>query len=155
MKCPFCEGLDSKVVDSRNSNNGYRIKRRRECAVCRKRFNTFEMIEVAPLTVSKKDASLENFDREKLIRGIIRASERRPVTKIMIEELVSRIESYLRNNQISEISTKILGELVMDELQDLDEVTYVRFASVYKEFQNLETFQQELMRMKTRKKTLL
>ena len=154
MNCPFCDGFDSKVVDSRNVDNGHKVKRRRECLCCKKRFNTFEMIEVTPLTVCKKDGSIENFDKEKLIRGIIRASERRPVTKIMIEELVSRIELYLRNNQTSEIGTKFLGELVMNELQDLDEVTYVRFASVYKEFQDLETFQQELMRMKTRKKIL-
>lgn len=152
MKCPFCGEVDTKVVDSRPMDGGAKIKRRRQCLACNKRFNTFEMIDTVPLMVTKKGGSIELFNREKLIRGIIRATEKRPVTMAMVEELVARIETNLRNGMGAEITTGEIGDLVMQELLDIDQVAYIRFASVYKKFNDLESFQEELKKIQRRKR---
>lgn len=154
MKCPFCGELDTKVVDSRPIDGGSKIKRRRQCRVCNKRFTTFEMIDTVPLTVTKKDGSIELFNRGKLIRGIIRATEKRPIEMSMVEDLVSRIETNLRNSATSQVTTVEIGELVLQELQDIDQVAYIRFASVYKDFNDLESFQEELRKIHRKKKEL-
>lgn len=140
MKCPFCNSSDTKVVDSREFINGNSIKRRRECLVCKKRFTTYEKIEERALYVIKKDNSREKFDRNKIIRGLTIATSKRNISRDEIEEFVLKIERKLQNSLESEISTKYVGELVMEELKKLDEVAYVRFVSVYKEFKNIKDF---------------
>ncbi|MCI6153093.1 transcriptional regulator NrdR [Fusobacterium perfoetens] len=140
MKCPFCNSGDTKVVDSREFINGNSIKRRRECLVCKKRFTTYEKIEERALYVIKKDNSREKFDRNKIIRGLTIATSKRNISRDEIEEFVLKIERKLQNSLESEISTKYVGELVMEELKKLDEVAYVRFVSVYKEFKNIKDF---------------
>ncbi|NME36111.1 MULTISPECIES: transcriptional regulator NrdR [Fusobacterium] len=140
MRCPFCNSSDTKVVDSREFINGNSIKRRRECLVCKKRFTTYEKIEERALYVIKKDNSREKFDRNKIIRGLTIATSKRNISRDEIEEFVLKIERKLQNSLESEISTKYVGELVMEELKKLDEVAYVRFVSVYKEFKNIKDF---------------
>lgn len=140
MRCPFCNSSDTKVVDSREFVNGNSIKRRRECLDCKKRFTTYEKIEERALYVIKKDKSRERFDRNKIIRGLTIATSKRNISRDTIEEFVLKIERKLQNSLESEISTKYLGELVMEELKKLDEVAYVRFVSVYKEFNNIKDF---------------
>lgn len=140
MRCPFCNGSDTKVVDSREFVNGNSIKRRRECLECKKRFTTYEKIEERALYVIKKDKSREKFDRNKIIRGLTIATSKRNISRDTIEEFVLKIERKLQNSLESEISTKYVGELVMEELKNLDEVAYVRFVSVYKEFNNIKDF---------------
>lgn len=144
MKCPFCGYEESKVIDSRPTDEGERIRRRRECINCAKRFTTYEIIESVPILVVKKDKSREAFDRDKLIRGILRACEKRPVTMDTIEAAVNEIEVSLQNSLDREISSVKIGELVMDKLKDIDEVAYVRFASVYKHFKDVNAFMDEL-----------
>ena len=138
MRCPFCNSSDTKVVDSREFVNGNSIKRRRECLECKKRFTTYEKIEERALYVIKKDKSREKFDRNKIIRGLTIATSKRNISRDTIEEFVLKIERKLQNSLESEISTKYVGELVMEELKNLDEVAYVRFVSVYKEFNNIK-----------------
>lgn len=144
MKCPFCGYDDSKVLDTRPTDEGNTIRRRRECLKCQKRFTTYEKIEQSPIMVIKKDGNRQAFDREKIIRGMIKSCEKRPVSAADIEEAVNNIEKKIENSMKKEISSLEIGEMVMDELKDLDEVSYVRFASVYREFKDLQSFIDEL-----------
>ncbi|MDE5994197.1 MAG: transcriptional regulator NrdR [Oscillospiraceae bacterium] len=144
MKCPFCGYEESKVIDSRPTDEGERIRRRRECINCAKRFTTYEIIESVPILVVKKDKSREAFDREKLIRGMVRACEKRHVSMDTIENAVSEIEVSLQNSLDREVSSVKIGELVMEKLKEIDEVAYVRFASVYKHFKDVNAFMDEL-----------
>ena len=137
MKCPACGHTDSKVIDSRPVEDGSSIKRRRECLVCQKRFTTFEIIETVQIFVTKKNGSKELFDRNKLLGGLLKACQKRPVNA---EEIVNEIEYELHNSMSNDITTKEIGEMVMDKLKQRDEVAYVRFASVYREFKDIETF---------------
>ncbi len=147
MKCPYCAYLESKVVDSRPADEGSSIRRRRECLSCHKRFTTYETMESLPLMVIKKDGSRQSFDRSKVIGGVIRACEKRPVPYQSMEALVAEIEQVLQNQMEREISSAQIGELVMDRLKKLDEVAYVRFASVYREFKDIDTFLAELNKL--------
>lgn len=151
MRCPFCNSSDTKVVDSREFVNGNSIKRRRECLECKKRFTTYEKIEERALYVIKKDKSREKFDRNKIIRGLTIATSKRNISRDTIEEFVLKIERKLQNSLESEISTKYVGELVMEELKNLDEVAYVRFVSVYKEFNNIKDFIEIVKNIKGKK----
>ncbi len=144
MKCPVCGYTESKVIDSRPSEEGSSIRRRRECLSCQNRFTTYEKIETLPLLVVKKDKTRELFDKNKLLSGIIKACHKRPVTMDQMEELASDIEAELQNSLSREISSQSIGVLVMDKLKSLDPVAYVRFASVYREFKDLDTFMREL-----------
>ena len=147
MKCPFCGYTDSKVIDSRPAEDGTTIRRRRECLECQKRFTTYEIIERMPLVVIKRDGSRESFDKVKIINGVIRACEKRPVTMTQIEELANDIELDLRGRLESEVKSEVVGEMVMARLKDLDEVAYVRFASVYRSFKDINTFMEELTKL--------
>ena len=144
MKCPICGYTESKVVDSRPTEEYVSIRRRRECLSCQKRFTTYETIETLPLVVVKKDKTREVFDKAKLLRGILSACNKRPVTMDQLENIASEIEAELQNSLTREISSSHIGVLVMDKLKDLDEVAYVRFASVYREFKDVNTFMDEL-----------
>lgn len=147
MKCPFCGNPDSKVVDSRPTEDGERIRRRRECIACQKRFTTFEIIETTPIMVKKKDGSIQAFNRDKLLNGMIKSCEKRPVSTQDLEKAVDSIEYKIVNSLKSEVSSIDLGEMVMEELKKLDEVAYVRFASVYRQFSDVNTFLEELNRL--------
>ncbi len=147
MKCVYCGHLESKVVDSRPTDEGSSIRRRRECLACKKRFTTYEKIDSLPLLVVKKDGERVPFDSDKIKIGIIKACEKRPVPMHEIEALVASVEKTIFNSLRQEISTKEIGELVMQGLKDLDDVAYVRFASVYKEFKDVDTFMKELQRL--------
>ena len=147
MKCPFCGYTDSKVIDSRPAEDGTTIRRRRECLECQKRFTTYEVIERMPLVVIKRDGSRESFDKIKIINGIVRACEKRPVTMAQIEDVADDIEQELRGRLESEVQSERIGELVMSHLKDLDEVAYVRFASVYRSFKDINTFMEELTKL--------
>ena len=149
MKCPVCGFPESKVVDSRPIEDGSNIRRRRECLSCGKRFTTFEILETVHIVVIKKNGSKELFDRAKLLGGILKATQKRPVDADMI---VSEIESELQNTLHQEVTSVELGEMVMDKLKELDEVAYVRFASVYREFCDLDTFMEELKNLKKKSK---
>ena len=144
MKCPSCGHLESKVLDSRPSADGTGIRRRRECLLCQKRFKTVETIENLSFLVVKKNGTRELFDRSKLTRGIVRACEKRPVSMKQIESAVNDIETTLQSSMRSEIPSTEIGELVMEKLKELDEVSYVRFASVYRQFKDINTFMEEL-----------
>jgi transcriptional repressor NrdR len=147
MRCMFCNHTDSKVVDSRPTEDGWAIRRRRECVGCGKRFTTYEKIENPVILVVKKDGRREPFDIEKVKKGIIKACEKRPVAMKDIDNLVSAIEKRVYNSLEQEVSTELLGEMVMDGLKDLDQVAYVRFASVYRQFKDINTFRDELNRL--------
>ncbi len=147
MKCPYCGYLESKVVDSRPADEGASIRRRRECLACHKRFTTYETMESLPLMVIKKDGSRQSFDRNKVMGGLIRACEKRPVPYQDLEGLVAEIEQVLQNQMEREISSAQIGELVMERLKKLDEVAYVRFASVYRQFKDINTFMHELNKL--------
>ena len=147
MKCPYCAFLERKVVDSRPADEGASIRRRRECLSCHKRFTTYETMESLPLMVVKKDGSRQSFDRSKVMGGVIRACEKRPVSYQDMEGLVAEIEQVLQNQMEREISSAQIGELVMDRLKKLDEVAYVRFSSVYREFKDVNTFFMELEKL--------
>lgn len=151
MKCPFCGGFDSKVVDSRPTEDGERIRRRRECISCGKRFTTFEVVETTPIMVKKKDGSIQAFNRDKLLNNMIKSCEKRQVSIQDLEKAVDRIEYKIVNSLKSEISSVELGEMVMDELKKLDEVAYVRFASVYRQFSDVNTFFEELSELLKKK----
>ena len=146
MKCPFCGYTDSKVIDSRPAEDGTTI-RRREGLDCQKRFTTYEVIERMPLMVIKRDGSRESFDRVKIINGVVRACEKRPVTMAQIEGVADEIEQELRGRLESEVKTEKIGEMVMLRLKNLDEVAYVRFASVYRSFKDINTFMEELTKL--------
>ena len=147
MKCPFCNFNESKVIDSRPVEEQNAIKRRRECLSCEKRFSTFERIETAPLIVVKKNGEREQFDRRKLLMGITRACEKRPVPVDLREQVVSEIEAKLLSSLAGEVETSKIGELVMEKLKSIDEVAYVRFASVYRQFKDINTFMEELQKL--------
>lgn len=147
MKCPYCENNDTKVVDSRPTEEGYAIRRRRECDRCNKRFTTYEKMEEVFFMVVKKDGSREAFDRNKVLNGILKACEKRPVPMAEIENIVSSIERGLNNMMEKEIESKIIGELIMEHLKDIDEVAYVRFASVYRQFTDVNTFAAEIEKL--------
>ncbi len=147
MKCPYCGYEESKVIDSRPADDGERIRRRRECLGCGKRFTTHEVIETVPLIVVKRDKSREAFDRNKLTAGILRACEKRPVSLNSVEAIVDDIESKLQNSLDREVTSMAIGEYVMEHLKNLDEVAYVRFASVYRQFKDINTFMEELNKL--------
>lgn len=144
MKCPYCGEVESKVIDSRPTDDGERIRRRRECIKCGKRFTTYEIVETVPLMVIKKDKSRETFNRQKLLNGMMRACEKRNVTYQMLEDAVNNIEQTVLNSYDREITSIYIGELAMQELRRIDEVAYVRFASVYRQFGDINTFMDEL-----------
>ena len=147
MKCPYCSYTESKVVDSRPADDGTSIRRRRECLECHKRFTTYETMESLPLMVVKKDGSRQSFDRNKVMNGLIRACEKRPVSFSTMEEIVNEIEQTLQNEMEREVSSAQIGELVMERLKKIDEVAYVRFASVYRQFKDINTFMRELNKL--------
>ena len=143
MQCPYCNYKESKVVDSRHTDSNS-IRRRRECASCKKRYTTYETIETTPIMVIKKDNTREYFDREKIKNGLIKSCEKRPVSMDQIEGVISYIENEINKNYMTEIETRMIGEMIMDKLKDIDEVSYVRFASVYRQFKDINTFVNEL-----------
>ena len=147
MRCPYCAPPESKVVDSRPADEGASIRRRRECLSCHRRFTTYETMESLPLVVIKKDGSRQSFDRTKLLNGLIRACEKRPVPFSKLEEIANEIEQTLQNDMEREVSSSHIGELVMDRLKSVDEVAYVRFASVYRQFKDINTFMTELNKL--------
>ena len=148
MKCPYCGYSESKVIDSRPTDEGERIRRRRECLNCAKRFTTYEVIETVQVVVVKKDKSLEAFDRNKLLNGLLRACEKRPVPLETLERIVDEIETLLQNSLDREVPSTLIGTYAMDKLKKVDEVAYVRFASVYREFKDINTFMDELNKIK-------
>lgn len=152
MKCPFCGYTESKVIDSRPTDESERIRRRRECMSCGKRFTTYEIIESVPIIVVKRDKSREAFDREKLFGGLLKACEKRPVSVEDIEKAVNAIETEIQNSLDREVTSVHIGELAMEKLKDLDEVAYVRFASVYRQFKDINTFMDELAKLLGEKK---
>lgn len=147
MRCPYCGCRDSKVIDSRPTDDGDAIRRRRECTNCSERFTTYEKVETLPIMVIKKDTTRELFDRDKLIRGITRACEKRPVTTEQIDAIADSIESYIQNSLVREVKTDTIGERVMEALKEIDEVAYVRFASVYRQFTDATTFIAEVNKL--------
>ena len=147
MKCPYCGYQESKVVDSRHSDDGVSIRRRRECLQCQKRFTTYETVESLPIVVIKRDSSRQQFDRNKILNGMLRACEKRPVPFEVLEQKADEIEQTLQNSLEREVSTEHIGELVMDKLRAVDEVAYVRFASVYRQFKDIDTFMKELNKL--------
>ena len=149
MKCPFCGYEESKVIDSRPTDEGEKIRRRRECISCANRFTTYEIIESVPIMIIKKDKSRESFNRDKLLKGMVRACEKRPVAIDTLEKIVDEIEAEIQNSLDREITSDKIGELVMDKLKDVDEVAYVRFASVYRQFKDINTFMSELKKLLT------
>jgi len=144
MQCPKCQYNGSRVVDSRPADENRAIRRRRECEECGFRFTTFERIEVSPLLVVKKNGAREEFNREKILRGLVRSAEKRPVSIDQMEQVVERVENRIRNLGENEVSTTLIGEYVMEDLVDLDEIAYIRFASVYRQFKDMSVFLKEL-----------
>ena len=151
MKCPYRSYDESKVIDSRPTDEGERIRRRRECLGCGKRFTTYEIIETVPVVVIKRDKSREPFDRNKLLNGLLRACEKRPVSMDTLEKVVDDIETTLQNSLDREVPSSLIGTLALEKLRDIDEVAYVRFASVYRQFQDIHSFMEELSRFQTEK----
>lgn len=148
MKCPFCGYEESKVIDSRPADDGERIRRRRECLSCAKRFTTHEVIETVPIVVVKRDKSREVFNRSKLMSGFLRACEKRPISMEQVEGMIDTIEARLQSGYDREVTSQHIGELVMELLKDVDKVAYIRFASVYKNFEDADTFMEELDRLR-------
>lgn len=144
MRCPYCSYEESKVVDSRSAEDYNAIRRRRECLRCSKRYTTYEKVEDIPILVIKKDLSRENFNKEKIISGLIKACQKRPVSRAQIEEIASDIERNISNKMMVEIKSDYIGEMIMERLKDIDEVSYVRFASVYRQFKDINTFMEEI-----------
>ncbi len=147
MKCPYCNSRDTKVTDSRDTDEGASIRRRRQCLICNRRFTTYETIERMPLRVIKKNGTRELFDKNKVRNGIVRACEKRNVTSTQIEDIVELVERSIRNDMKREVSSETIGNIVMEELRKLDQVAYVRFASVYREFKDIESFMDELQHL--------
>ena len=147
MKCPYCGSGDSKVIDSRSADDGNSIRRRRECLNCGKRFTTYEILERVPLVIVKKDGSRQTFDKVKILNGMIRACEKRPVSMETLQKAADEIEQEIQNSLDREVDSKAVGEMVMKKLKDLDEVAYVRFASVYRQFKDINTFRDELNKL--------
>ena len=150
MRCPYCQEYESRVIDSRSSEDGCTIRRRRECINCKRRFTTYERVEERPLLVVKNGGEREQFSREKILKGISKACEKRPVSLEDIETVVADIERELRDNFDREVSSKVIGEIIMDKLQSLDEVAYVRFASVYRQFGDLNSFIKTIEQLKNK-----
>ena len=144
MKCPFCNAADTKVIDSRPTDDNASIRRRRQCETCGKRFTTYEKLETLPLMVIKKDGTREAYSRDKILQGIIRSCHKRPVSAEMINDMMNSIEAQIYSMEEREIQTSVIGELVMEKLKDVDQVAYVRFASVYREFKDVNTFMDEI-----------
>ena len=151
MKCPFCGYSESKVIDSRPADENASIRRRRECLSCAKRFTTYETVESIPMVVVKKDGSRQSFDRAKILGGMIRACEKRPVPMADMEKIAGEIEQDLQNSMEREIRSEVIGEMVMERLRTVDQVAYVRFASVYRQFQDIDTFMAELTKLLSEK----
>ena len=147
MLCPYCSHSDTRVLDKRETTDSFSTRRRRECLKCRKRFTTYERVEMVELMVIKKDRTRERFNRNKLFQGILRACEKRPVSQQQIERIVDEGEIELRNRDSTEVESRIIGELVMSKLKSIDKVSYIRFASVYREFADLRSFQKELQKL--------
>ena len=147
MKCPYCNQLDTRVIDSRPAEDGNSIRRRRVCDDCGKRFTTYEKIETIPLIIIKKDNNRETYDRSKIEAGVLRACHKRPVSAQQITNLVDEVENDISNREEKEISSQVIGEMLMNKLMELDPVAYVRFASVYREFKDVNTFMDELKKM--------
>lgn len=152
LKCPYCGFSESRVIDSRPTDEGERIRRRRECMKCAKRFTTYEVIENVPIVVIKKDKSRETFDRSKLLNGLLRACEKRPVSMDTLEHIVDEIENLLQNSLDREVSSQRIGTYAMEKLKNVDEVAYVRFASVYRQFKDINSFMEELSKIINSKK---
>ena len=152
MRCPFCKYPESRVIESRPAQDGSVIRRRRECVKCERRFTTYERLEQIPLVVIKKDGGRELFDPQKVRTGILKACEKRPVSLEVIDNLVDEIEMELRSRMDKEISSQEIGEIVIERLRELDEVAYVRFASVYRQFKDIESFGEEIRKLRERKK---
>ena len=152
MKCPFCSFTDSKVIDSRPTDENERIRRRRECLQCGKRFTTYEKVETIPLIIIKKDKNREQYDRAKVEAGVLRACHKRPITAEQITNLVDEVETEIFSLEDKEIESRVIGELVMNKLKDIDDVAYIRFASVYREFKDVNTFMDELKQVLNKKK---
>ena len=151
MKCPYCYYPESKVIDSRPADDGQRIRRRRECINCAKRFTTYESVESQPLIIIKRDKSRQVFDRNKLLSGMLRACEKRPVSLQVLETAIDEIESQLQNSFEREVTSVQIGELALSKLRNIDEIAYVRFASVYRDFNDIESFMEELNNLKNNK----
>jgi transcriptional repressor NrdR len=151
MKCPFCNHLHDKVVDSRESKEGDAIRRRRECLACERRFTTYERIDEVPYMVIKKDGRREKFDRQKVLNGLLKACEKRPVSMVKLSDLVNQVETKVSDSPDREISTTNIGEYLIQQLQELDKIAYVRFASVYRDFQDEEAFFNELKNLMRQK----
>jgi len=151
MKCPFCNHMEDKVVDSRESKEGDAIRRRRECLACERRFTTYERIDEVPYMVIKKDGRREKFDRQKVLNGLLKACEKRPVSMVKLSDLINRVESKVSDSPDREISTTDVGEYLIQNLQELDKIAYVRFASVYRDFQDEEAFFNELKNLMRQK----
>lgn len=147
MQCPKCHHQNSRVIDSRQADDGRAIRRRRECENCGQRFTTFERVEEAPLLVIKKNGVREEFNREKILRGLIRSAEKRPVAMEQMEKIVDNVERRVREKGVNEISTEIIGEYVMEDLAKVDEISYIRFASVYRQFKDMSVFLEELQQI--------
>ena len=147
MKCMYCGCEDSKVIDSRSTDDGRSIRRRRECVNCGKRFTTFETIEIAPILIVKRDGTRQQYDRNKLKNGILRSCEKRPISMAQIDDIVARIEKSLYNSLEEEVTSKKIGDLVMEELKQIDDVAYIRFAAVYRQFKDSQTFFDEMKKM--------
>ncbi|SFU41685.1 transcriptional repressor NrdR [Clostridium sp. DSM 8431] len=150
MKCPFCSYEESKVVDSRSTDDNNTIRRRRECLGCGKRYTTYEKIEDIPILVVKKDLTRENFNKEKIINGLIIACQKRPVSRKQIEDIAAFVEKKISNRMLTEVQSEYIGEMVMDKLKEVDEISYVRFASVYRQFKNINTFLEEIKNLMTK-----
>ena len=151
MKCPFCSNDESKVVDSRSTDDNTTIRRRRECSKCSKRYTTYEKVEDIPTLVIKRDLTRENFNREKIMNGIIIACQKRPISRMQMEELAEDIEKNISNRMLTEVESSLIGEMVMERLKEIDEISYVRFASVYREFKDINTFLEEIKGLITKK----
>lgn len=151
MRCPYCQHQESKVVDSRPTEEGASIRRRRQCMACGRRFTTYEQVEVVPMTVKKKSGGIEVFDRNKILKGLIKSCEKRPVSLEAMEMAVDDIEMALEAKMVKQISSEEIGEMILDRLKDLDEVAYVRFASVYRRFQDIDSFMAELEELRKKK----
>lgn len=154
MRCPYCNHYESKVVDSRSTDDYSAIRRRRECLECGKRYTTYENVEDIPISVIKKDSSREYFNRNKIINGLIKACEKRPVTRAQIETIAKEVEKKLYNDMLTEVNSEYIGELIMDKLKGIDEICYVRFASVYRQFKDIDTFIEEVNKLRDGKNSI-
>ena len=150
MKCPFCFFEESKVIDSRSADDNTTIRRRRECLNCGKRYTTYEKIENIPIQVIKKDSTRENFNKDKIVNGLIIACQKRPVSRKQIEDIAADVEKQISNGMLPEVQSEYIGEMVMDRLKEVDEISYVRFASVYRQFKDINTFLEEIKNIMTK-----